>query len=61
MTVKSILTVQVEVAAMELQEGSGQLIMQAALGGVDSRVVAYPHTQDVTFAVMKVGSTVLLS
>lgn len=53
-TVKSIMTVQVEVAAMQLQEGSGRLIMQAAMGGVDSRIVAYRETQDVTFSVSKV-------
>lgn len=55
-TVKSIMTVKVDVAAMELQESSGRLIMQAAMGGVDSQVVAYPKTQDITFSVFKVTS-----
>jgi hypothetical protein len=54
-TVRSLLRVEVERLGLELQEGGGRLISQAAMEGVDARVVAYPVTQDILFAVAKVG------
>jgi hypothetical protein len=53
--VRSVLRVEVERLGLELQEGGGRLISQAAMQGVDARVVAYPVTQDILFAVAKVG------
>lgn len=51
----SVLRVEVDTLALQLQEGGGRLISQAALQGVDARLVAYPITQDILFAVAKVG------
>jgi hypothetical protein len=56
-TVRSVLRVEVERLGLELQEGGGRLISQAAMQGVDARVLAYPVTQDIVFAVAKVGLT----
>lgn len=53
-TVCSVLRLEVEKLALELQEGGGRLISQAAMQGVDARVVAYPVAQDILFAVAKV-------
>lgn len=52
--VKAVLRVQVSVAAVELQSASGGLLMQASMGGVDSRTVMYPVTQDIAFSVSTV-------
>eukprot|EP00775_Hariotina_reticulata_P007140 gene7140-7355_t len=52
-TVKAIMQLQVVVAALELQDTSGNLLLQAAMGGVDSKVVSYPQTMDVAFCVAK--------
>lgn len=53
-TVKAVLQLQVVVAALELQDSSGKLLLQAAMGGVDSKVVSYPQAMDVAFCVAKV-------
>lgn len=53
-TIKAIMRLEVKKMATELQDSSGKLLMQAAMQEVDSRVVLYPHTQDVTFCVAKV-------
>jgi hypothetical protein len=52
--VRSVLRVQVSVAAVELQGAGGALLMQASMGGVDSRAVLYPVTQDLAFSVSTV-------
>lgn len=49
-----MLRVQVSVAAVELQGAGGALLMQASMGGVDSRAVLYPVTQDLAFSVSTV-------
>ncbi len=53
--VKSVLRVQVAVAAVELQGTGGALLMQASMGGVDTRAVLYPQTQDLAFSVSTVS------
>jgi hypothetical protein len=52
--VRSVLRVQVSVAAVELQGANGMLLMQASMGGVDTRTVLYPQTQDIAFSVSTV-------
>jgi hypothetical protein len=59
-TVRSVLRVEVERLGLELAEGGGRLISQAAMQGVDARVLAYPVAQDIVFAVAKVGHFWLL-
>jgi hypothetical protein len=53
MTVKTVLRLEVMVAALELQDSSGRLLVQAAMHGVDGRALAYPNTHDVTLGVTK--------
>lgn len=55
-TIKMLLRCQVVVAAVELQDRAGKLLLQAAMAGVDSKLLSYPTTQDVTFAVSKVAT-----
>lgn len=54
--VKSVLRVQVSVATVELQGAGGALLMQGSMGGVDTRAVLYPQTQDIAFSVSTVSS-----
>lgn len=52
--VRSVLKVQVSLAAVELQGAGGTLLMQASMCGVDSKAVLYPKTQDIAFSVSTV-------
>lgn len=52
--VKCVLGLQVQVGAVELQGADGILLMQASMGGLDSKAVLYPQTQDIAFSVSTV-------
>lgn len=54
--VRSVLRVQVSVAAVELQSAGGTLLMQASMGGVDTRTVLYSQTQDIALSVSTVSA-----
>eukprot|EP00879_Flechtneria_rotunda_P014384 GHRR01015031.1.p1 GENE.GHRR01015031.1~~GHRR01015031.1.p1 ORF type:complete len:739 (+),score=279.88 GHRR01015031.1:222-2438(+) len=56
-TVRTILRVHVDMAAVELRDDDSRLLVQGAMHGVDSGVTSYPKTTELKFAVAKFGIT----